>query len=225
MFVNGIESRNEIVNFIRENKGKRFNVTYSNGTYLEKVRLFVSSDGTPAYYKKGSRKYGYELAVNGMTAIGIVKSRNSNLTNNEKFAKNARKLVSILKQSGLWQNIVDRMENEYNYEFSKMVECEADFAYSILNWKVKRMNFRPKAKWWISKESANEENEQKLNYIKECVANKRDCTVTTRNSYDIRFDYVAEKQKAWYSEEYKGCANGHYYLAIDSEHAIYYEKD
>lgn len=29
----------------------------------------------------------------------------------------------------------------------------------------------------------------------------------------------------WYSAEYKGCGNGHYYLLLDAEHAIYCEDD
>jgi hypothetical protein len=30
---------------------------------------------------------------------------------------------------------------------------------------------------------------------------------------------------AWYSEEYRGCLNGHYYLMFDATHAIFYEDD
>lgn len=29
----------------------------------------------------------------------------------------------------------------------------------------------------------------------------------------------------WYSAEYKGCGNGHYYLLLDAEHALYSEDD
>lgn len=29
----------------------------------------------------------------------------------------------------------------------------------------------------------------------------------------------------WYSAEYKGCGNGHYYLLLDAEHALYCEDD
>lgn len=47
-------------------------------------------------------------------------------------------------------------------------------------------------------------------------------------SYDYSISF--EKTKSgeligWYSAEYKGCGNGHYYLLLDATHAIYYEDD
>ena len=44
-------------------------------------------------------------------------------------------------------------------------------------------------------------------------------------SYDNSFSYDSEKNKAWYSEEYRGCGNGHYYLALDGNTAVFYEND
>ena len=31
--------------------------------------------------------------------------------------------------------------------------------------------------------------------------------------------------RGWYSEEYRDCGNGHYYLLIDAKHAIFSEND
>ena len=46
------------------------------------------------------------------------------------------------------------------------------------------------------------------------------------------YDYSIEVRKnddgtiyGWYSAEYKGCGNGHYYLLLDAEHAIFCEDD
>lgn len=44
-------------------------------------------------------------------------------------------------------------------------------------------------------------------------------------SYDVSFEYSPEQNKAWYSEEFRGCGNGHYYLALNSTHALFYEND
>ena len=46
-----------------------------------------------------------------------------------------------------------------------------------------------------------------------------------RSSYDVSFSYDPKLQHAWYSEEYKNCGNGHYYLALDETHALFYEDD
>lgn len=46
------------------------------------------------------------------------------------------------------------------------------------------------------------------------------------------YDFYIEVRKnddgtiyGWYSAEYKGCGNGHYYLLLDAEHALYCEDD
>lgn len=44
-------------------------------------------------------------------------------------------------------------------------------------------------------------------------------------AYDYTFEYEPEKNKAWYSKEYKGCGNGHYYIALNAETALFVEDD
>lgn len=46
-----------------------------------------------------------------------------------------------------------------------------------------------------------------------------------RTNYDVSFTYRPEKQKAWYSEEYKNCGNEHYYIALDANAALFVEDD
>ena len=43
--------------------------------------------------------------------------------------------------------------------------------------------------------------------------------------YDVSFEYHPKEKKAWYSEEYKGCGNGHYYIALDHSTALHIEDD
>jgi hypothetical protein len=49
--------------------------------------------------------------------------------------------------------------------------------------------------------------------------------ILCRTSYDVHYTYNAKEKKAFYSEEFKDCGNGHYYLAIDNTHALFYEDD
>ena len=46
-----------------------------------------------------------------------------------------------------------------------------------------------------------------------------------KTSYDVSFQLKAKERKAWYSEEYRGCGNGHYYLALNHSCALFYEHD
>lgn len=46
-----------------------------------------------------------------------------------------------------------------------------------------------------------------------------------RTSYDVSFEYDPSRNMAWYSEEYKDCGNGYYYIALDAKTALFIEKD
>lgn len=61
--------------------------------------------------------------------------------------------------------------------------------------------------------------------IADAMMHKRRHTARARTSYDVSFEYDPEKNKAWYSEEYKDCGNGHYYIAIDANTALFCEDD
>ena len=84
--------------------------------------------------------------------------------------------------------------------------------------KVKKMHFGKK---WL--------NDKELADIANALENKLPITVSTdgrfTNGYDVSYNYQPEDNKAWYSEEYRGCGNGHYYLALDATHALFYEDD
>ena len=84
--------------------------------------------------------------------------------------------------------------------------------------KVKKMHFGRK---WL--------NDKELADIANALENKQPITVGTdgriTNGYDVSYNYQPEDNKAWYSEEYRGCGNGHYYLALDATHALFYEDD
>lgn len=67
-------------------------------------------------------------------------------------------------------------------------------------------------------------------YVKECISNalaekRRYCSERYRTSYDVSFEYDPSRNMAWYSEEYKDCGNGYYYIALDANTALFIEKD
>lgn len=67
-------------------------------------------------------------------------------------------------------------------------------------------------------------------YVKECISNalaekRRYCSGRYRTSYDVSFEYDPSRNMAWYSEEYKDCGNGYYYIALDANTALFIEKD
>ena len=69
--------------------------------------------------------------------------------------------------------------------------------------------------------------------IAEALKDNKPLSIDTRVSYDVRFDYEPKYDMAFkpkpgrpsYAEEYKGCGNGHYYIAISATHALFMEDD
>lgn len=86
--------------------------------------------------------------------------------------------------------------------------------------------------WYMSKPAkiksmyfGKYEHKQKSQALKQAMEAKVAITVYGRSSYDVHCEYNPELNKAWYSEEYKNTGNGHYYLALDGVHALFYEDD
>ena len=61
--------------------------------------------------------------------------------------------------------------------------------------------------------------------IAQKIANKERYSCAHEVNYDVSFEYNPTMNAAWYSEEYRGCANGHYYLALNSSTALFCEDD
>ena len=63
--------------------------------------------------------------------------------------------------------------------------------------------------------------------IDEVKNNKEDIRFAWRNVYDNTLEIIGMNDiyRGYYSEEYRNCGNGHYYLLFDATHAIYYEDD
>lgn len=61
--------------------------------------------------------------------------------------------------------------------------------------------------------------------IADALKSKRRLSIKERTGYDVSFEYDPDRNKAWYSEEYKDCGNGHYYIALDENTALFVEDD
>lgn len=70
------------------------------------------------------------------------------------------------------------------------------------------------------------QNRQYKDLIKDHIQNQSPYTIyRIPVGYDVSFEYNAKEQKAWYSEEYRHCGNGHYYIALDHSCALFIETD
>lgn len=206
----------------------------------EVVRCCRDSEDAIFVFAKGKKRKGwrYEFdTFNRLFAI-IVKDENA------EWHKKLATIEKRLEKSGLWSNIKEVAHDLQNIPLNEylMVRLKADpeilekYPFlvnkeitdkTVVNWKyledwclhptIKSMYFG-----YFNKETKEQIKEA---LVKKETFSRRVNANTDLTSYDVSFDYTPAKNTAFYSEEYRGCGNGHYYLALDNSSALFYEND
>lgn len=223
----------DAVNYVRETRNRNYVVTINNVKY--NLKLFVSGDRL-GEYRKGSRSNGYVVTIERVELWDSIDLPNKDKqTPVEKLRKNLNKVIKYLDASGLWSNINSTLKTLASFDdeqlndfialdysaFNKFItdnkmHLSYDERWSLINGKIKSINYDAYDKEWVSKNFAN------------AIANKTKYSWRWTKGYDnsIECSYGEDGiMRAWYSEEYRGCGNGHYYLAIDAKHALFVEND
>lgn len=215
--------------------------------YLKKYNLWPDLQATLRLY----RLLGFELTreisrESWFSTYGNVTRDNiqQHIDNSNRLYRQVKEVVDNCDDNEL-KEIVNKLESypittekdlsgfveEYREKMKPFIGVEIHNVgyitrdYNVLiHSKIKKMTFH-KSKWNKSI------TEYTLEQIKEHMEKGEKYTTSGRNGYDVSFEYkpasLSEdgKARAWYSEEYRGCGNGHYYLALDDQHALYYEDD
>ncbi len=216
---------------IHDSSNYNFLVTYADGT-KERKRMFISTDGYVCEFKKRSRTRGRCIGFEELwrTVEPITKD-----TDKVTICKrNTKNIIKYLTASGLWPDILENMMklqqlNDEDLEY--LCKCEygehntfmqehgiehisPDMYYSLLSKRgIITINWGGAYNDWIKRGWLNALNE------------KRKYSMRWTVSYDNSIEYNPEGERAWYSEEYRGCGNGHYYLLLDEKHAAFREDD
>lgn len=116
--------------------------------------------------------------------------------------------------SGNRNEVVDKYKEKYPFIFNDENKIISDYINGLSDCKLKTMYFG---------KSKNKE-------IKECIKKALETKTSyesplIRDKYDLQFTYDPKKKRATYIEEYKRCGNGHYYLALDANTAVWCEDD
>lgn len=217
-----------------------------------KVRC-MQEENTIFVFAKGKSRYGHRLSIENFNLCYTIKE--SKIDENTKWKKRLAKAVKYMNESGLWSNIKTVYENllnsEITYEEKKEI-CEKSFSFSYKD-NIGRNEYckeLQKKYPFMIKESEDGNlyvasdyiyelsdcilksmyfgkwnNEEYKDKIKDAIDNKKDYHCFAYTNYDVSFEYDTKLNKAWYSEEYKGCGNGHYYLALNNNTAVFCEDD
>lgn len=148
--------------------------------------------------------------------------------------RNTKSIVKYLTASGMWPDILANMlklQGLSDDDLKYLYECEyddhnkfmqehgidhisPDMYHSLSSQRgIITINWGGAYNDWI-----------KRGWL-EALNEKRKYSMRWTVSYDNSVEYNPEGERAWYSEEYRGCGNGHYYLLLDEKHAAFREDD
>jgi len=225
---------------------RKVRITYIDGS-TETVRVFKGSGtGEICRFRRRSRRYGYPLNYGRIQNVTAVQSRKSP----EKKWKDAwEKVVARLKCSQLWENLIPDIEIALSMGYERLQKAKKEYweipygddrdthvkaylrKYPELETE-KGENIKTDIVWHYSElpkvkkmRFTKYRNDDVLERIQIAMDRKEKLHLSDQYSYDVSFEYNPETNRAWYSEEFRGCGNGHYFLALDATHAIFWEDD
>lgn len=213
---------------------EKFKVTLNNKEY----RCLKEDDTTIFVFSPRSSTYGKRYNIYEFMAdfdVNSIKRVNAETT--ETWHKRLKRAIKLMKENDIWHDLCAVFEALLNMSYEDYLKCKQN-PESMVNkysWafetgyggrlvfkygsdetylcKLKSMYFGGSNAYYKGK------IEQALK-LKQSYRTGR-----ISANYDVSFNYDASEKKAWYSEEYRNCGNGHYYLAISSGTAIFCEND
>ena len=227
------EEYKELYDSVNKNGKSKAVLTLKDGKRMIK-RFFTSSSGNSGslcVMRKGYRHYGYSIYkdyFDDAVKVKIVKEeRKSDV---EWYIEDLLKWKRyILKYcvNGVWNSLKKDTESitDANLILLKLCNDEINSHYDA--WKRAGEIGLPMIEGFKTT-TLKSARCPYLKEIKKAFEEKRSFNYHWRGSYDYSAEGRLEdsgEYHAWFSMEYKGCGNGHYYLLLDGMHAIFAEDD
>ena len=211
------------------------------------VRLAESRGGNIAVMKKGSRSRCNELQY--MTKftdkwVSITAIDTSRWCDLALFKKHINDAIEMLSSSGLWSDILSDMRSISELEDSVLQDyletvsrdsyeayCEITDLDGRFHGKLSQthvLETLARKKCWTSIPWNSYGKESNKRELSNAIVEKRQYIKSWRGNYDFSVEVSKASNgilRGWFSAEYKGCGNGHYYLLFDAKHAIFVEDD
>ena len=203
------------------------------------IRLFISTNNDICFAPKRRRNGGYMLSVSETDKWdSLTKVNKGNKTDLVKrMRKRAESGVVMLNSSGLWTDIKKELLNflglsddEIRRDFidGNIYETYRSKKYDWLSCCQVFSSLKAKKCWKNPSFDKYDLNKDSIiNSVKRAISDKKPIRFSWRNVYDNTLEIISDNgiYRGFYSEEYRNCGNGHYYLLFDATHAIYYEDD
>lgn len=211
--------------FVKENEGKRFNIIFSEPVevvisrmrqtvkVMHNVGFFIGGNGGIYYMDARSKRRGF--SINHMPTHKILQME-------EKIKKvhspieNAKTILKKI-HANVWDELKEEMQEVIDGKFNQ------DFEW----------HFKGKLKFVsIASKIPKHERQWAMKAIKDAFENKKEYrwskTADAPQGRDLKINIEKggdDKFRAFFSSEFPGCGNGHYYILLNPTTAIYYEAD
>lgn len=218
---------------VDNNFNSKFRVTYNNGSKAI-LRLYITISGGICYKQK--KNLYWALPIYEIKDIEVIPQPKQK-SGIELCRHNLNLIVKYLTESGFWEEKLNGAKwllslTDYQLELlkdykeyqehirllpEKVQWFGCDCLCALFEKKIKTIPFLTDEREWREKQ------------IKSAIENRENIKGSWRGSYDYSFEINFDKErntiKGWYSEEYQGCGNGHYYYLLDNKHVIFGEDD
>ena len=217
-----------------------------NKTDGKNYRCEKEADGNVFVFAPRKKRRGWRMPET--TFISRYELISEKFTPTEKWHRRIRSAIKKMRASGLWAEMVPLYESllmitwedltvmrgEYwkyywNQTYRSIYTDKFPFAYTMTDEggsRLKREYLAETADCKTKSMYFGSSNRRIKDQIRNALEQKTDYrTGRIQVNYDVSFEYNAEKGKAWYSEEYRNCGNGHYFITIDHNTAIFCEDD
>ena len=217
----------EAIHFIQTHGGGKYKVLFPEGETKE-MRLFVSENGNVCEFAPRSSRRGYPVSPERWVGLSIDTPDYMHY-----FRRNVKRLIQYLAASGFWSSRLKSLQ------FLQQMPDHELLPFRTISYKD-WTSFRDRHHLTLSLNAVyclfDQHCIKTVRYgkhpgikeqVKQAIAERRDCNLKWTVSYDnsIHLEFKEEENRAWYSEEYRGCANGYYYLMLDDKHVSFLEKD
>lgn len=234
----------EIKTIVTNNHAKPYRVNLIGGG-SKIVRLWKADDGCIAILDKGKKTWGHVLSswsdhYEDWATLRLVE--HNEIDYYKRFVRRATDALKMLNETGLWKDIKETIEHFFELPETEQRELVNDIITDSYEKFYKQTWGDGKYAWvrchqvfctftnkrcWKSIAWHKWERERMSAEVTECIKNGTEFCRRWENGYDntVEIASLNGEKLAWYSEEYRGCGNGWYYLMFDATHAIFYEKD
>lgn len=234
----------EIKTIVTNNHAKPYRVNLIGGG-SKIVRLWQTDDGCIAILDKGKKTWGHVLSswsdhYEDWATLRLVE--HNEIDYYKRFVKRATDALKMLNESGLWGSIKECIEHFFELPETEQRELVNDIITDSYEKFYKQTWGDGKYAWvrchqvfctftnkrcWKSIAWHKWERERMSAEVTECIKNGTEFRRSWENGYDntVEIASLNGEKLAWYSEEYRNCGNGHYYIMFDATHAIFYEND